>query len=207
MNNKTIILANGSFPKSKELIKILDNAKQIICCDGAVNNLAKSGREPHVIIGDLDSVNPELKEKYKDRLIYVDDQNSNDLTKAVNWCFSEKIKNITILGATGKREDHTIANVSLLSNYQKKVNIKMLTDNGIFIPISETTTFNSFEGQQISIFSQNLDTEISSTGLKYPLQNLKLTSWWMGTLNEAISTKFTISLSKESSVIIYLLNQ
>ena len=205
--DKTIILANGSFPKATYLLQILDSAKQIICCDGAVNKLVDSGREPSLIIGDLDSVNPDIKERFSDRLICVKDQNTNDLTKAVNWCLSQSIDDILILGATGEREDHTIANIFLLSKYQDLLKVRMLTDKGVFIPISETSVLDAFVGQQISIFSQTYDVEISSEGLKYPLHNLKLDACWMGTLNEAVSPQFKISFEGKASVIVYLLNK
>jgi len=204
--NQIVILANGTFPQSEKLLNILDNAKQIICCDGAVNKLVESGREPSVIIGDLDSVKADIKEKYSDRLIHITEQDTNDLTKAVNWCVSKNITNVLILGATGEREDHTIANIALLTKYQEQIEVKMLTDNGVFIPIEETTIFDSFVGQQISIFSQTPEIEISSEGLKYPLQKLKLSSWWQGTLNESISEQFTIRFEGRARLIVYLLN-
>ena len=201
-----IILANGTFPKAKYLLDILDAATQIICCDGAANKLIQSGREPSVIIGDLDSVSQDHKEKYMDIMIHVDDQNTNDLTKAVNWCCSNKIEEIIIMGATGEREDHTIANVSLLTEYHKIIKVKMLTDNGVFIPISKTTSFKAIPGQQVSIFSMNPTILICSEGLKYPLQNIALKNWWMGTLNESTSTKFKIIIDEEARVVVYSIN-
>ncbi len=205
--NKTVILANGSFPKSKKLLNILDHSNSIICCDGAVNNLIKSGREPSIIIGDLDSISPKIKKQFSEKLIHITDQNTNDLTKAVDWCVSQSKNDVLILGATGKREDHTIANIALLSKYNEQLEIRMLTENGIFIPVSKTTKFDSFVGQQVSIFSQNSTTKISSEGLKYPLDELELSFWWMGTLNECISKDFTLTFDDSNKIIVYLLNK
>jgi thiamine pyrophosphokinase len=203
----TIILANGAFPQSEKLLKLLDTAGRVICCDGAVNSLVESGREPSVIIGDLDSVKPEVKLRYSNRLVQVTDQQTNDLTKAVNWCVGNGIKEVTILGATGKREDHAIGNISLLSDYSKKLNVKILTDYGEFVAIAETTTFASFAGQQVSIFSLNTNLKITSKGLKYPLSEYNLTSWWMGTLNESEGEVFTIIFGGAGDVIVYLLDK
>ena len=203
----TIILANGAFPKSEKLLRLLDTAERIVCCDGAVNSLVESGREPSVIVGDLDSVKPEVKSHYSDRLVQVADQETNDLTKAVNWCVEKGIKDVTILGATGKREDHAIGNISLLSGYSKRLNVKILTDYGEFVAVAETTTFASFAGQQVSIFSLDTNLMVSSTGLKYPLKEHNLTSWWMGTLNESEGDKFTITLNGAGDVIVYLLDE
>ena len=204
-SNSTIILANGTFPQTDKLLSILDSAKQIICCDGAVNKLVASGREPSVIIGDLDSADEKIKQQYSDKLIHIKDQYTNDLTKAVNWSLAQGIKSVIIMGATGEREDHTIANIALLSKFEEEINLKMMTNSGVFIPISKSTTFNLSQGQQVSIFSQSPDAALTSQGLKFPLQDLKLSSWWMGTLNEAITEQFTISFVGEARVIVYIL--
>ena len=203
----TIILANGAFPQSDKLLSLLDTAERIICCDGAVNSLVDSGREPSVIIGDLDSVNSGIRLKYKDRLVKVLNQDTNDLTKAVNWCVENGIKEITILGATGKREDHAIGNISLLAQYSKVISVKLFTDYGVFISVSKTTVFDTFKGQQVSIFSLDTSLKITSTGLKYPLKDHKLTSWWMGTLNESEGESFSVILNGAGDVIVYLLDE
>ncbi len=201
--NKAVILANGEFPKSKIPLQILENNNFLICCDGAINNLLKINVKPNLIIGDLDSINEELKVKFVDILIKIPDQNTNDLTKAINWCVANSITEVTIIGATGKREDHTIANISLLVKYIKLLKVKIVTDYGVFTPISKTTKFISEKGQQVSIFSLDCNSKISSENLKYPLQNLQLESWWMGTLNESVDNNFTIICDDESRVIVY----
>jgi len=202
--DKTIILANGEFPKSNKALQIIKTAKKIVCCDGAAKKLIDFGVEPSIIIGDMDSLSQENQNKFSDIIIKNPDQNTNDLTKAVNWCVDNKINNVTILGATGKRDDHTIANIALLGKYTKLLNVKIITDYGEFIPITKTTEFNSFAGQQISIFTLTPDVCISSEGLKYPLNNIKLLSWWMGTLNESLANKFKLSFNANGVFIVYL---
>ncbi len=198
-----VILANGEFPKGKTPLQILKNNSFLICCDGAINNLLKTNIKPNLIIGDLDSINENLKTKFANILIKIADQNTNDLTKAINWCVENSITDVTIIGATGKREDHTIANISLLAKYIELLNVKIITDYGVFTPITKTTLFTSKKGQQVSIFSLDCDKEISSKNLKYPLQNLKLETWWMGTLNESVNNNFTIICNNNTRVIVY----
>ena len=64
-----VILANGAFPESKVSFTILKKAKNIVCLDGATNNLIKHGLEPTLIIGDLDSIESKYKTMYKDIII------------------------------------------------------------------------------------------------------------------------------------------
>jgi len=202
---KTVILADGRFPEHPIPIEILRNAQNIICCDGAVEKLVNYGLEPYAIIGDLDSITQTLKEKYSSILIKDTDQETNDLTKAVKWCSNNGFKEIYILGATGKREDHAIGNISLLADvYCKSLNAKMYTNYGVFSVIYSSTTFKCYIGQQISIFSMDNSQLVTFRGLKYPLVEESLTAWWMATLNEAVKEEFTIQLSNDSPVIVFI---
>lgn len=192
MSIKTVILADGSFPNHEIPLSYLRNAERIICCDGSVKNLLKAGFEPLAIVGDLDSLDKEIGVKYSDRLFFDKNQETNDLTKAVSWCFERGFKNLAIVGATGKREDHTLGNISLLAEYAREVNVAMITDTGIFTPLLKSCTVSSFPGQQISIFSIDPNSEITSSGLKYRLNKKKLKNWWRATLNEATGKSFEL---------------
>lgn len=189
---KTVILANGSYPSHSVPLRLLAGADLIVCCDGAAEKLVAHGLEPGAIVGDLDSVSPELKEKYAKVLYPDNDQETNDLTKAVRWCLSEGIKEIAVVGATGLREDHTLANISLLAEYSRVMKVKMYTDTGIFESFNRSATLDSFPGQQVSVFSITPETAISSEGLRWPLLDLILRNWWQGTLNEALGDQFTL---------------
>jgi len=184
---KTVILANGTFPTHPVPVAQLREAGLIVCCDGAAEKLVANGLKPGIIIGDLDSVSPELRERYRSILVQDSDQETNDLTKAVKWCVTQGIREVVILGATGIREDHTLGNISLLADYSSKIDAVMLTDTGSFRVYDQSVTIASHPGQQVSLFSIDPSLKVTSTGLKYPLNNLTLHSWWRGTLNEAKS--------------------
>ncbi len=198
-----VILANGSFPTQDYPLQLLKSATYIICCDGAVNKLEQAGLTPYAIVGDLDSMDTVLKEKYFDRFYHFAEQDTNDLTKTVNWCLAEGFTELTIIGATGERDDHTIGNIFLLLRYAAKIKVKMITDYGTFIPLLKSSTINSQKRQQISIFSPYADTVISTTNLKYPLNEQTLPELWNGTLNEALDNSFRIDF-KGKGLIIFL---
>lgn len=192
MTPQTVILADGRFPEHPVPLMHLKKAEHIICCDGSALSLFEAGMEPEAIVGDLDSIDPLIVVKYSDRLFRNSEQETNDLTKAVRWCINNRYDNIVIVGATGKREDHTVGNISLLAEYAREVTVVMVTDTGTFTPLIQTSIINSFPGQQISVFSVDPGTEITTTGLKYELSGLRLGNWWRGTLNEAIGDSVEI---------------
>ena len=204
MKYKQIILANGLFPSSEWLQNLLRRAETIVCCDGAARKLLDFGIEPQYIVGDLDSLSAKFKQQFASNIIQNSDQETNDLTKAVEFCISNNWKQIAILGATGLREDHTIGNIALLCDYKKKLDeVVMISDFGVFTPVLETTIFKSFPGQQVSIFSLNPETKLTFKGLKYPVTNQSFTSWWQGTLNSSPGDSFEIILHNEGKIIVY----
>lgn len=199
-----VVVANGSFPQTAGPLELLKSAPAIIACDGAVQNLHERGLEPTAIVGDLDSIPQEMLRLYADRIHTVEDQEINDLTKAVRFAHTTGYRKLLILGATGLREDHTLGNISLLMDYAPLFEqVEMLSDYGHFIPVQQTTTLPSTPGQQISIFSMYPCGEITTEGLRWPITRRRLTAWWQGSLNEALRNEFTLTLSPEARVIVY----
>jgi thiamine pyrophosphokinase len=197
---QAVIVADGSFPVHEVPKGYLEKADVIVCCDGSAESLLNKGMVPDAIVGDMDSLSDELKERFSDRIFVDDTQETNDLTKAVEWCRASGYDDITIVGATGKREDHTIGNISLLAEYSEYVNVKMITDTGIFLPFRRSCKIETVPGQQVSIFSVSQETEITSAGLRYPLIKRKLKNWWEATLNEA--TGDTVELKFEGGAVL-----
>ena len=199
----TVIVADGSFPRHDIPLDYIRNAERIVCCDGSAENLIKGGYIPEAIVVDMDSLNDSIAGRFNYRIFKDEGQETNDLTKAVNWCTERGYMELVIVGATGKREDHTIGNISLLAEYAREVKVKMVTDTGILMALSEGTVVSSFPGQQVSIFSIDPETEITSHGLRYPLENRKINNWWVATLNESFGDRFSLEF-EEGRVIIYL---
>lgn len=192
MQKKAVILANGTFPRHEIPLNELKSSKHIVCCDGAINQLEEAQLEPYAIVGDLDSLNSEMKRKYSKIIHHFANQDTNDLTKAVRWCVDEGFSEITIVGATGQRDDHMIGNVFLLPQYAKIVRVTMQTNYGTFTPILRSKNFESYTRQQVSIFSLNTETLITTANLRYALTNQKLEMMWQGTLNESMGDRFRI---------------
>ena len=200
-----VILANGDFPKSEKTLFYLSKASYLICCDGAANLSIANGFIPDAIVGDLDSLDSEIKSRFSKIIVHISDQETNDLSKAFNHCLSNGWKDIIILGASGKREDHLLGNVSLLADFATRLNsIRMVTEFGYFCVVKKPGVFYLRKGSQLSLFSLNPQQEITSKGLKYPLNQLRLSSWYVGTLNETLSDQFALYFTPESPIILYI---
>lgn len=177
-----VIVAKGEFPTHAIPLGILKNAKHIVACDGAIKHVPQA----EVVVGDGDSV----PTAYHDRLIQVEEQEDNDLTKATRYCLSQGWHKIAYLGCTGKREDHTLGNIGLLMRYFRKMGVEgmMFTDYGVFTPAYGKRIFQSMKGQQVSIFNFGCD-QLTSEGLRW--NSYAYDEWWQGTLNEALGDQFS----------------
>ena len=178
-----VILANGDFPQAEIPQDLLKRAPFVCACDGAVNHYPQAD----IIIGDGDSV----PESLRNRLIRIDEQEDNDLTKATRYCLSKGLQHIVYLGATGQREDHTLGNISLMARYAQEMGVEPLlaTDYGWFVVAEGESEFESFKAQQVSIFNMTCNA-LSSEGLLW--QAYPYRQWWQGTLNEAAGVSFVL---------------
>lgn len=192
-NPEAVVIDAGTFPSNAIALSQLSATDKIVCCDGAANDFLASGRHPWRIVGDCDSLSPQVLEQYSDIVRRFPDQETNDQTKAVRYLASKGICRIAILGATGKREDHTIGNVSLLMDYLAEgIETRAYTDHGVFIPIDGSRRFVCAPGTQVSVFNFGA-VGMHSDGLRYPLRDFD--RWWQGTLNEVVGNEFTIHAS------------
>ena len=215
------ILCDGSFPENEVVLGKLLSSDVVVCCDGAVANFLKY-RKPEYVAGDMDSISQEHKELLSDRLYKETEQQTNDLSKAFRLvCELIGLQadggravadfSIAIFGATGKREDHTLGNISHLAEFDEYLcqkgfprTISMMTDYGTFYPFSKTSQFVFPVGQQLSIFAMDPSVRICSRGLEYPTDEVVFDMWWKATLNRVAESCVTLELSKESEVLLYL---
>ena len=208
---KVVILAAGDFPTHREPLAALADADHVVCCDSAYKELLSHTDASQFavhnsrftihncyVVGDGDSLPEELKRSLGDRWIHVGEQEYNDLHKAMSWAISQfAIHNsqFTILGATGRREDHTLGNIGYLVTFAEEypgIEIEMLTDHGRFTAFRGSRVYASSAGQQVSIFSIEPEHPLFSRGLKWELDGLRACRWWQGTLNEALADSFEL---------------
>ncbi len=188
---EAVILANGDYPSAELPLQILLQGRYVVCCDGGADHYIAQGYTPNAIIGDGDSLSEENRRRFADIIHYSPDQETNDQTKAVKFLLERGFRHIAIVGATGKRDDHTLGNIALLAEYRRMgADVRSYTDYGVFIPCSGECRFECKKGAQVSIFNINANNLISK-GLRYPIYDFS--QWWQGTLNEASEEHFSIS--------------
>ena len=220
MGKTIVILCDGQFPRTEYPRYLIKSADFSICCDGALVKYMRNSksifgeeRTPDLVIGDMDTLSGKIQARYSDIIVKVEEQEHNDQTKAVRWAIGniKDISHIYILGATGKRVDHTIGNASLLMEYTRMfdleglgINIEMVSDTGTAFAVNDTFEMDCGFGRQVSIFSPDNSLNIKSTGLEYPTDDVVFDNWWKATLNKAVQDTVRLEFSHRSIALIML---
>lgn len=206
-----IILCNGAFPTEPYPLFLLKEAEGVVCCDGALEKwLAhEPSARPLAVVGDMDSLPAPLRERFVDVLAPESEQEHNDMTKAMRWVLREhpEVQEITILGATGLREDHTIGNLGLLMEYTRMFSlgdrrVTIVSDFGTAFAITDSCDLHLGEGRRISLFSADNSLRICSTGLEWPTDDVVFDAWWKATLNRTTEPIVTLRFNHPAPALV-----
>lgn len=197
---RALVICNGEMPPRKILSELLKEKPFIVCADGGANKARAFGIVPHCIIGDLDSITEKTRRAFRTvQIIHDPDQYSTDLEKALDFVLKKKIRKAVVIGATGKRTDHTASNFSILRKYHERMNISFVDTYCDIRVITRHTVFEAPLGQIISLAPLGKCSGITTEGLKYPLKNDSLeVGVNEGESNIAISSPVKISVKKGS---------
>ena len=107
------------------------------------------------------------------------EKDDSDTQSAVNYMIAEGSRDILILGATGTRLDHVLANLGLLSlGKEQGVHIAIADQWNYITLVKSGTILRKAEqfGKYLSFFTVGGDvTGLSLKGFKYPLDHYRLT--------------------------------
>lgn len=191
--DRTVVLAAGDFPRAGEPRRILSAATRVVACDGAAAAYMREfGRWPDVTVGDMDSVGDSIPPS----AVRDADQDENDLSKALALCRRRGWRDPIVLGATGRREDHTLGNVFRAIAAE----VRVATDYGEFLPVRGRLAFRTWKGAGVSVFAADAAAKMTSRGLRWKLDGVRLDTPWRATLNRASSESVVVTADRPASV-------
>jgi thiamine pyrophosphokinase len=174
---KCIILANGKPPK-KSVIAFFRKLSynKLICADGGANSALKMNLVPDVIIGDLDSISANAIKEFKSvcKIIRLKRQNDTDVEKCLKYAIKNNFNEAMLVGVTGNRLDHTFCNLGIVKKFSSKIDISLVAENSYLKSYKGKVIIKTHSGETISIYAFDHKTKITSSGLKYKLNNVSL---------------------------------
>ena len=200
---KALIIANGQSPSNKIVRKLASSANLIVCADGGANHARRMKIVPDVILGDLDSISYATRLEFKRiSLMLIEDQENTDLEKAIRYCIERKCQSIDIVGALGKRIDHTTGALGVLKKFGQ-TSITLVDDVGKLTLVRKRTRLKTIIGQIVSLIPLEKCVGIRTKNLKYALNNETLQLGVReGISNVAIAANVTISV-RRGTLLVY----
>lgn len=208
----TLIISGGNVD-TEFLNKTINNFSydNIIAVDKGLESLYLLKLLPNHIVGDFDSVNKNIINFYNDKGIpihqYNPEKDYTDTDIAIKLAISLNSTNITIIGATGTRLDHTLANIHILCGcLEKQIPCEIIDPhNKIYLIDSKINLEKSnIYGKYISLIPLTSTVNgVTLNGFKYPLKDYTLKiGESLGISNEISDDVATIELKEGILIII-----
>jgi thiamine pyrophosphokinase len=135
---------------------------------------------PHYIVGDFDSVSPEVLEYYKAKNIpifqFPAKKDETDMQLGIQLALEKGATDLVLFGGIGSRFDHTLANAHLLLGLLKKgIRARLVDENNCVELTDKPITIHGKKGDFVSTIPLSMMvTGITLTGFEYPLINRDL---------------------------------
>lgn len=208
----TLIVTGGNV-NTEFLKKILEKNKleTIIAADKGLEALNKINVMPNYIIGDFDSVNKTTLNQYENKNIEITylkpEKDFTDTHMAIKLAIEKRAKHITIIGATGTRMDHTLANIHALNEaLQNNVPIEIINENNRIMLINKKAKLiKNTNYKYVSIIPLTTKiTGVTLKGFKYNIENATINlGESIGVSNEQIEQEALIEIKEGIAILIY----
>ena len=207
---RAIIFVNGVIPDHTTVKRWVREGDDLIAADGGAYHALAMGLRPRVVVGDLDSLAPELAEELAAQGVelekYPTAKNKTDLELALERAIQDGAQEIILLGALGGRLDQSLANVLLMAQRDWPATIQLVdaTEIATVIHGGEQMTLEASPGSTMSLLPLSAEvTGITYTGMLYPLDNATIAlGSTRGVSNEVVSDRATVSIATGIALVI-----
>jgi thiamine pyrophosphokinase len=201
----TLLICNGE-PPSRDLIRrMLRRADRLVAVDGGANAARAINVRPDLILGDLDSVTPATRRTFaKVPTIRIPSQDNTDLEKALDHCEAEGDTAMIIAGATGRRLDMTLANLSVCWHYLPDMDICFVGDDWYAVPVIGKRAFVAPPGTTVSLIPFGPASGVTLQGLQFPLVEGTFRTGDVAVSNVVRGHKFSVSVRRGRLLVLVL---
>jgi thiamine pyrophosphokinase len=167
----TVVVANAPWRWRPDFVALVRRAAMVLAADGGANHLARIGVRPDAVVGDLDSIRPEVRRWIgEERMVARTDQDVTDLQKTLAYAFDERgAERVTILAATAGRLDHAVENLALLGRWSGRGEVELRDARHRIVAVAGTRTLPTAAGQTVSLVPLGRCGRIWTEGLRWKL--------------------------------------
>jgi len=172
-----IVVSGGDHRHAKRQLRLLAEAGLVLAADGGANWLYDMGLIPRLLVGDLDSVRDDVRRELEQRgcrmVVHPTAKDETDTELALLEAVACGARRITLLGGTGSRIDHTLANVMLLTLPELEgIETRLFDGHSFLILVRDTATIRGDVEDTVSLIPLRGDARgVRTEGLAYPLRD------------------------------------
>lgn len=207
---RAVIVANGPMAKPPLGTLVRRGGDLVVCVDGGAARSLTLGLKPDVVVGDMDSIDPALRQHLMEEGVRMVEfprrKDETDLELAVRYAVTEGATDLVLLGALGGRIDHTLANLMLLASPELEgVGARIVEGNQEVFLVREEAVIEGKPGDTVSLLPLTEDAAgIYTEGLEYPLQDGVLTfGAARGVSNVLLDSKARVRLKKGLLLVVH----
>ena len=193
-----LLLGNAETLPTAFLRKLTAKVDFILATDGGADRALASGIRPDAVIGDLDSISANARQKLADiPVISVARQDNTDLEKALDWLQQKGCLCCTLCGFTGGRVDFTLGNILSLTPYISNIHLRVCGPGWQMYPVTQKITVPCVPYKRVSLLPYSTCRQVRTRGLYYPLTGQTLSPKKAGRSlsNQTTGKRFCISLT------------
>jgi thiamine pyrophosphokinase len=166
-----VVVASAPLSWTEALVRIVRSTGLVVAADGGANHLARIGVKPAAVVGDLDSLRPEVREWVGEALLVPrPDQSFTDLDKTLAYVIGERgATTVTVLGATGGRPDHALENLALLARWADRAEVELRDESTRIVAVRAEAVFAVRPGSTVSLLPAGRCGRVWTEGLRWPL--------------------------------------
>jgi thiamine pyrophosphokinase len=210
--DRALIVAGGR-PILTDVIGRIDTPAWIVAADSGLDHAYDLGLEPNLVIGDMDSVSSAAMRRAEDAGTrierYPTDKDATDLELAIQAAAAAGFSRATIVGGTGGRLSHTLANALVLT-VDRGISLEWLTSRARITALraGESGRFAASDGRTLSLLPIGGTAACSSKGLRWPLDRTELLPGsTRGVSNEIVAPTAEVSVDAGCALLIHERNE
>ena len=202
-----LIIAGGN-PIRETVLARLEPYSWVVAADAGLDQADRLGILPDLVVGDMDSVSAQALANAQEAGIPVEQhprtKDATDIELAIDAAASRGFRKATIIGGTGGRMAHTLANALLLTR-TRTIGLVWMTSHALMCALDagQSRPFRIEDGPLLSILAVGQSADCASTGLRWPLAGAPLTAGaTRGVSNEITDAEATVSVDRGQVLII-----
>lgn len=175
---RALIIAGGKRIKPT-VLNHLGEVDWVIAADSGLDQAFLLGITPDLVVGDMDSVSSDSLQRAVAGGIAIERhpvaKDATDLELAIAAAERDRFAHATIIGGTGGRLAHTLANALLLLE-ERDIRLDWKTSRATIVPIrsGESHSYNRDDGPLLSVLAVGGNAGCTSRGLRWPLDGISL---------------------------------